>query len=133
MSYMSLRPGAPYDPVAADESLKVLFETGLFANVRINFDPANMILYGAGDPIKLIFLRAPGDVAYDPVRIEHPTLREFAFQAAWIAADVARHSVDVAHKGGEAVRRTIDGMNAIRETIQEKLYENLVKRGSTFL
>lgn len=26
--------------------------------------------YGAGDPIKLIFLRAPGDVAYDPARIE---------------------------------------------------------------
>ncbi len=35
------------------------------------------------------------------------------------AADVARYSVDIAHKGGEAVRRTIDGMNAIRETIQE--------------
>ena len=34
-------------------------------------------------------------------------------------SDVARHSVDVAHKGGGAVRRTIDGMNAIRETIQE--------------
>jgi twitching motility protein PilJ len=27
--------------------------------------------------------------------------------------------VDVAHKGGDAVRRTIDGMNSIRETIQE--------------
>jgi twitching motility protein PilJ len=35
------------------------------------------------------------------------------------SADVARHSVDVAHKGGDAVRRTIAGMNAIRETIQE--------------
>ncbi|MDZ7642784.1 MAG: methyl-accepting chemotaxis protein [Woeseiaceae bacterium] len=35
------------------------------------------------------------------------------------SSDVARHSVDVAHKGGEAVRRTIDGMNAIRETIQD--------------
>jgi len=35
------------------------------------------------------------------------------------SSDVARHSVEVAHKGGEAVRRTIDGMNAIRETIQE--------------
>jgi twitching motility protein PilJ len=35
------------------------------------------------------------------------------------SSDVARHSVDVAHKGGEAVQRTIDGMNAIRETIQE--------------
>jgi len=32
---------------------------------------------------------------------------------------VARHSVEVAHKGGDAVRRTIDGMNTIRETIQE--------------
>ncbi len=35
------------------------------------------------------------------------------------ASDVARHSVDVAHKGGEAVRRTIVGMNTIRETIQD--------------
>jgi twitching motility protein PilJ len=35
------------------------------------------------------------------------------------SADVARHSVDVAHKGGDAVRRTIAGMNTIRETIQE--------------
>jgi twitching motility protein PilJ len=35
------------------------------------------------------------------------------------SADVARHSVDVANKGSQAVRRTIDGMNAIRETIQE--------------
>jgi twitching motility protein PilJ len=35
------------------------------------------------------------------------------------SSDVARHSVEVAHNGGEAVRRTIDGMNAIRETIQE--------------
>jgi twitching motility protein PilJ len=34
-------------------------------------------------------------------------------------SDVARHAVDVSHKGGEAVRRTIEGMNTIRETIQE--------------
>jgi twitching motility protein PilJ len=34
-------------------------------------------------------------------------------------SDVARHAVDVAHKGGEAVRRTIAGMNTIRETIQD--------------
>ncbi len=29
-----------------------------------------LAFFGAGDPIKLIFLRAPGDVAYDEVRIE---------------------------------------------------------------
>jgi twitching motility protein PilJ len=34
-------------------------------------------------------------------------------------SDVARHAVDVAHKGGDAVRRTIEGMNTIRETIQD--------------
>ena len=34
-------------------------------------------------------------------------------------ADVARHAVDIAHKGGDAVRRTIAGMNTIRETIQD--------------
>ncbi len=46
-----------------------------------------LAFYGAGDPIKLIFMRAPGDVAYDPVRIEaireqaglnQPFLQQFA-------------------------------------------------------
>ena len=34
-------------------------------------------------------------------------------------SDVARHAVDISHKGGDAVRRTIAGMNTIRETIQD--------------
>lgn len=29
-----------------------------------------LVFFGAGDPIKLIFLQAPGDVAYNPERIE---------------------------------------------------------------
>ena len=35
------------------------------------------------------------------------------------AADVARHSVEVAGKGGAAVRRSIEGMDSLRETIQD--------------
>ena len=35
-----------------------------------------MFFFGAGDPIKLIFLRAPGDVAYDEARVE--AIRESA-------------------------------------------------------
>lgn len=35
-----------------------------------------LAFFGAGDPIKLIFLRAPGDVAYNPERIE--AIRESA-------------------------------------------------------
>jgi twitching motility protein PilJ len=34
-------------------------------------------------------------------------------------AEVVRHSVDVAQKGADAVRRTIGGMNVIRENIQD--------------
>jgi twitching motility protein PilJ len=34
-------------------------------------------------------------------------------------ATVVRHSVEVAYRGGDAVRRTIDGMTTIRQTIQE--------------
>ena len=34
-------------------------------------------------------------------------------------SDVARHAVEISHKGGDAVRRTIAGMNTIRETIQD--------------
>jgi ABC-type dipeptide/oligopeptide/nickel transport system permease component len=30
----------------------------------------SMVYFGAGDPIKLIFLRAPGDVIYDEARVE---------------------------------------------------------------
>src|SRR5690606_36503511 len=35
-----------------------------------------LAFFGAGDPIKLIFLREPGGVAFDPVRIE--AIREAA-------------------------------------------------------
>lgn len=35
-----------------------------------------LVFFGAGDPIKLIFLRAPGDVAYDETRVE--AMREAA-------------------------------------------------------
>src|SRR5699024_5341357 len=35
------------------------------------------------------------------------------------ASEVANHSVEVAHSGGEAVRRTIEGMTSIRESIQD--------------
>ncbi len=35
------------------------------------------------------------------------------------SASVARHSVEVAHQGGDAVRSTINGMDSIREQIQE--------------
>src|SRR5580765_3257417 len=36
LSYLLLRTGQPYDAAQADRSLKVLFDTGLFADVRLD-------------------------------------------------------------------------------------------------
>src|SRR3569623_301989 len=38
LSYMSIRPGDPYDAQNVDRSLKTLFATGLFADVKINWN-----------------------------------------------------------------------------------------------
>src|SRR5689334_10058971 len=38
LSYISIRPGDPYDEQSVDRSLKSLFATGLFADVKINWD-----------------------------------------------------------------------------------------------
>src|SRR5262245_45316359 len=38
LSYLLLRQGQLYDPASADRSLKTLFDTGLFADVRLDWD-----------------------------------------------------------------------------------------------
>src|ERR1051326_7750352 len=40
LSYMSIHVGDPYDEKVVDQSLKTLFATGLFADVKINWDGA---------------------------------------------------------------------------------------------
>ncbi|MGQ0741630.1 MAG: outer membrane protein assembly factor BamA [Alphaproteobacteria bacterium] len=50
-SYMALREGDPYDEFAADRSLKTLFGTGLFADVRMNWDGATLTVRVVENPI----------------------------------------------------------------------------------
>jgi twitching motility protein PilJ len=56
--------------------------------------------------------------ATDTVRQMNAAMDRMAEDAA-LSADVARHSLEIAAKGGETVRRTIDGMDNIRDQIQE--------------
>src|ERR1043165_970648 len=44
LSYLLLRTGQPYDAAQADRSLKVLFDTGLFADVRLDWDGETLIV-----------------------------------------------------------------------------------------
>ncbi len=56
--------------------------------------------------------------ATETVRQMNAAMDRMAEDAA-LSADVARHSLEIAAKGGDTVRRTIDGMDNIRDQIQE--------------
>lgn len=50
-SYMRVNPGDPFDPVRLDDSLKNLFATGLFADVRLERDGNTLIVIVDENPI----------------------------------------------------------------------------------
>src|SRR3546814_11668978 len=49
-SYMRVNPGDPFDPVRLDDSLKNLFATGLFADVRLEREGDNLIVVLSENP-----------------------------------------------------------------------------------
>lgn len=51
LSYMKAAPGDRFDPVRLDESLKSLFDTGLFADVRIVRDGDALVVEVAENPV----------------------------------------------------------------------------------
>ncbi|MCW8084085.1 outer membrane protein assembly factor BamA [Sabulicella glaciei] len=50
-SYMLLQPGDPYDPDRSDRSLRSLFQTGLFRDVRITRDGSRLVVQVQENPI----------------------------------------------------------------------------------
>ena len=50
-SYMSITVGNPFDPVQIDNSLKALFDTGLFADVAITQDGATLVVRVVENPV----------------------------------------------------------------------------------
>src|SRR5262245_55798406 len=50
MSYISVRQGDEYDEQAIDRALKALFATGLFADVKFNWDGATLSINVVENP-----------------------------------------------------------------------------------
>src|SRR5262245_62498516 len=50
-AYLTFSPGDSYDPAQVDESLKVLFATGLFQDVRIRRDGGTIVVVVVENPI----------------------------------------------------------------------------------
>ena len=91
LSYMSLRPGVPYDPVAADESLKVLFETGLFADVGINWDGQTLFVRVVENPIlNQIVFEGNDTISDEDLTREAQVRPRMVFTRARVQADVQR-------------------------------------------
>lgn len=51
LSYLTIKPGRSYGPADVDESLKALFATGLFADVKINQQGGSLVVTVSENPI----------------------------------------------------------------------------------
>ena len=50
-SYMTIKPGDLYNEEVVDQSLKILFNTGLFADVAIRYENSGLIVFVVENPI----------------------------------------------------------------------------------
>ena len=51
VSYLSIKPGDPFDTIALDQSLKTLFATGLFADVTLRREGSDLVVRIVENPI----------------------------------------------------------------------------------
>ena len=54
LSYLTFSPGDVYDPQEADEALKRLYATGLFADVKIDREPPDVRVTVVENPIVIL-------------------------------------------------------------------------------
>ena len=90
-SYLLLEPGQPFDPARVDLSLKTLFATGLFADVVIARDEADLIVEVVENPIiNQVLFEGNRAVDDDKLREEIQAEPRGVFTAARVQADVQR-------------------------------------------
>jgi outer membrane protein insertion porin family len=99
-SYLAFSPGDAYDPAKIDESLKVLFATGLFQDVRIRRDGANIVIVVVENPIvSRVAFEGNREVEDDALTGEVQLKPRAVYTRARVQADVQR-ILDVYRKQG---------------------------------
>lgn len=90
-SYIKLRVGQPYSQVAADQALKDLFATELFADVQIRNDSGNVTIEVKENPvINRIVLEGNKRLKEDKITPEIKLAPRQIFTRSKVRADVAR-------------------------------------------
>jgi len=90
-SYLQLKEGQPYDPAAADRSLKALFATGLFSDVSIDMQGSTLVVKLTENPIiNRVAFEGNKKIDDDKLRDEVQSKPRQVFTQARVQADVER-------------------------------------------
>ncbi|MDP1752462.1 MAG: outer membrane protein assembly factor BamA [Reyranella sp.] len=90
-SYLQLKAGQPYDPAAADRSLKALFGTGLFSDVVIDMQGSTLVVKVTENPIiNRVAFEGNNKIDDDKLRDEVQSRARQVFTRARAQADVER-------------------------------------------
>jgi outer membrane protein insertion porin family len=91
LSYLLLHTGQPYDPATADRSLKVLFDTGLFADVRLDWDGSTLTVVVVENPIlNQVVYEGNSTLSDADLNMEVQVRPRMVFTRARVQADVGR-------------------------------------------
>ncbi|HEY1961242.1 MAG TPA: POTRA domain-containing protein, partial [Rhizomicrobium sp.] len=91
LSYISIRPGDPYDEQSVDRSLKSLFATGLFADVKINWDGSVLTINVVENPIiNRVVFEGYSKVSEKDLNKEVQLKPRMVFTRAKVQSDVQR-------------------------------------------
>ena len=95
-SYLQLKEGQPYDPAAADRSLKALFATGLFSDVVIDMQGSTLVVKVTENPIiNRVAFEGNKKIEDDKLRDEVQSKPRQVFTRARVQSDVERHPHDL--------------------------------------
>lgn len=90
-SYLAVKEGDAFDPEKLDQSLKTLFATGLFADVKLRRDGNNLIVQVVENPIiNRIAFEGNSKLEDDALRQEIQSRPRVVFTRAKVQADVKR-------------------------------------------
>ena len=90
-SYLQFGPGDRYDPLKVDESLKALFATGLFADVRIRRQSTTVIVVVVENPIiNRVAFEGNKEIKDDALKGEVQLKPRAVFTRAKVQSDVQR-------------------------------------------
>jgi outer membrane protein insertion porin family len=90
-AYLQLGPGDPFDPIRVDESIKSLFDSGLFSDVRITLRGTVMVVRIVENPlINIVNFEGNSEIDDDTLSKEVEVRERMIFTRARVQSDTRR-------------------------------------------